>query len=781
MKIFKRLFLGLTILAILLIGGVFLAVNLIDPNDYKDKIQSLAMEKTGRSLAIDGDIGLSYFPWAGFSLGSISMANADGFGDSPFVQIDSAHIKVKLLPLLKKSVTVDTIELAGLNLDLQRAADGTTNWDDLVTAGNTTADSNNTENSTDNSAGTEPTNTSDNASDNALPELTIGSIVIKDAQINWNDKLNNTDAQLSAFNLTSDTVELARPFALETDFTVNSNSIGVQAQVTGAGKITIDLDNQQYQVQQLKLATTANGEAIPIQDFSIDLKGDVAADMLAQTASINSLVVDSTGVILSGDVKLTDLADNPTIGAALKSNTFNPLELATKLNIELPATHDPQVLKAASVAMNLSGSASAATLKELSIKLDDTTISGSATLPDLSRAVPPVTFELTLDAIDVDRYLASPNNGTTATATPSETPSETTGVTKDTSATGDTPIDLPVDLLRQLELDGIFKVGSFKVSNLTTQNIQIPVVAKNGKISVNDIKASLYEGQLASSVAIDVTGANPGYQFSTSVDKVQAEPLLQDLLQDTAPISGEAIISSSMSTTGNTVNQLIANLNGQYISDFTDGAINGINIGYQLRRAKSFFSNAAATAAEPVSKTDFSALHVSATVENGVIQSDDLDIRAPALRITGAGSVDLPQEFIDYTLTPKVVGSVQGQGGKDLDDLKGVAASIPVRGTFDELSRDFSGTIFAAMKSDFSNRAEDAAKALAKKERDKLKAEAKAKTDAAKRKAEEKLREEQTRLEQKAQEKIDAQKEKAQQAADELKSQAKDKLKNLFK
>ena len=52
MKIIKRLLLGLAVLAILLVGGIFLALNLIDPNDYKDKIQSLALEKTGRELSI---------------------------------------------------------------------------------------------------------------------------------------------------------------------------------------------------------------------------------------------------------------------------------------------------------------------------------------------------------------------------------------------------------------------------------------------------------------------------------------------------------------------------------------------------------------------------------------------------------------------------------------------------------------------------------------------------------------------------------------------------------
>ena len=765
MKIITRLFLGLAVLAILLVGGIFLALNLIDPNDYKEKIQSLALEKTGRELSIDGDIGLSYFPWAGLSLGSMAMANPEGFGDSPFVQIDSAQVKVKLLPLLKKSVEVNTVELKGLNLDLQRAADGTTNWDDLIA-----------ENSADTEVEAEAESQSDSSSGDAegLQDLVIGSIVISDAQIKWQDAQNNTDALLTSFNLSSDTIELAKPFSMTTDFIVESTSMGVSAQINGGGEITADPDNQKYQISQFKLATTAAGEAVPVQDFALDLEGDIVADLLAQTASITSLNLNTVGVELSGDVQLTNLDTNPTINSALKSNTFNPRTLAEKLNIELPATQDPQVLQTASVTMNLSGSAKAATLDELSIKLDDTTFGGSAALPDLTRAVPPVNFDLALDAIDLDRYLAPVTNAAATNDSGSDTVSTDSG-------TGDEPIALPVDMLRQLVVDGKFRIGSFKVSNLTTQNIEIPVSAKNGVISLNDIKASLYQGDMATNIVMDVTNTDPKFQFSTSVNKIQAEPLLQDLLQSSAPLSGEAIVSADITTTGGSVNELTRNLNGQFVSDFTDGAINGINIGYQLRRAKSLFTNAAETSNEPVSKTDFSALHLSAVINNGIIQSDDLDIRAPALRISGAGTVNLPDEYVDYTVNPGVVGTVQGQGGKDLEDLKGVTANIPIRGTFDELSNDFSGTVFAAIKNDFSNRAEDAAKALAKQEADKIKAEAKAKADAVKLQAQEKLDAEQARLEQQAQEQIEAQKARADQAVDEIKDRAKDKLKSLFK
>jgi AsmA protein len=42
----------------------------------------------------------------------------------------------------------------------------------------------------------------------------------------------------------------------------------------------------------------------------------------------------------------------------------------------------------------------------------------------------------------------------------------------------------------------------------------------------------------------------------------------------------------------------------------------------------------------------------------------------------------LSEETIDYTLTTKLVGSLEGQGGKSLEELKGVSIPVRVGGTY---------------------------------------------------------------------------------------------------
>ena len=114
---------------------VVLAVALlfiVDPNDYKGQIASAVEAQTGRTLTIEGDMALSVFPWLGLDIGKTQLSNAAGFGDAPMARMDAVQVRVKMLPLLRNDLEMDTVRLSGLQLNLARLADGSTNWDDLT-------------------------------------------------------------------------------------------------------------------------------------------------------------------------------------------------------------------------------------------------------------------------------------------------------------------------------------------------------------------------------------------------------------------------------------------------------------------------------------------------------------------------------------------------------------------------------------------------------------------------------------------------------------------------
>src|SRR5678815_5006052 len=84
----------------LIVIGLVLVLLFVDPNDYRDDIEKMVEEKTGRELTLSGDLKLSVFPWIALETGPASLGDAPGFGPEPFVSIKEAHLGVRLMPLL---------------------------------------------------------------------------------------------------------------------------------------------------------------------------------------------------------------------------------------------------------------------------------------------------------------------------------------------------------------------------------------------------------------------------------------------------------------------------------------------------------------------------------------------------------------------------------------------------------------------------------------------------------------------------------------------------------
>ena len=743
MKLLKWL-LGTVAVLVMVIGvGVAALVYLVDWNDFKDTIQNQVKKQTGRDLTITGDLSPSVFPWAGISIGEISLANAAGYGDTPFASIDSADVKVKLLPLIKREINVRTVQLKGLQLDLQREADGTTNWDDLLTS-TTTTTTQVDENNTDSQVTKEV-----EGSSATIAALSVGGIEVLDANVSWKDAVSGTDALLSGFNLTTGAIELEKPFALKVDFSVASKSMDLNANVTGGGELMVDLDSQVYSVKGFTLTTDAKGGALPNGQLVATLGADVTAQLAENTVDVASLTLSALGIKLEGALDVTSLDTEPSITGQFASNEFSPRELFGKLGIEPPVTADESVLSKASFKLALAATPASAALNDLSITLDDTQFTGSASVPSLAGAIPPLRFDFAVDSIDLDRYLPPASDAPADNAPESET----------VATTGDEVIELPIDMMRQLDIDGTFRVGDVKVSNLTTRDIVVPVKAAGGKLALAGIQAQLYEGKFDGTASINVTGKTPAFGVKMDLGGIKAEPLLADLLQKDSFLSGGGEVAADVTTSGNTVNAIKAGLNGKFNTAFTDGSINGINIGYQIRRAKAALTGKTLPEEEGAIKTDFTSLAVSGLFTNGVMSSDDLDMRSPLLRLSGTGKVDLPGEMVDYTLTTLITGTAQGQGGAELSELKGVKLDIPIKGSFDELAANFAGVILSGMKNNITGNV----KALADQKAAELKAQAQEKADALKADAEAEL------------------KAKAEKAAGDAVDQAKDKLKGLFK
>ena len=117
-------------------------------------------------------------------------------------------------------------------------------------------------------------------------------------------------------------------------------------------------------------------------------------------------------------------------------------------------------------------------------------------------------------------------------------------------------------------------------------------------------------------------------------------------------------------------------MSGSAKFEFTNGAIRGINIAKTMRGLTTgILSGWQENAAE---KTDFATLGASFKIAKGQAQTADLRLAGPLVRMTGAGTVDLPGKTLKFRVDPQLVASLEGQGGKT--DLQGLGVPIMIAG-----------------------------------------------------------------------------------------------------
>ena len=346
MKLLKWLVVGIVSLVLIVGIGLVVIVNSVDWNDYRETIQSQTAKHTGRELTITGDLSPSFFPWTGISIGGVTLANAEGFEGDLFAKVDSADVKVEVLPLLKREINVRSVELHGLNINLQRNAQGVTNWDDLTQRESTTT-TETEEGTTTEVEGNSPT----------IAALAVGGINISGADVSWQDDMAGTDVQLSDFALKTGAIELNKPFDFSSTFNINSNSMSLQAGVKALAEVSVDLDNQVYGLSGLGLDLDAKGEQFPNGALVAALNGNLIAELANETVDVSGLVLKTMGIELTTDAKVTGLNTEPVVVATAKSNDFNPTEILTALGVELPEMADASVMSSGSIAMNINASA----------------------------------------------------------------------------------------------------------------------------------------------------------------------------------------------------------------------------------------------------------------------------------------------------------------------------------------------------------------------------------------------------------------------------------------
>ncbi len=525
---------GLVLLLVILAAVVAATFN---PNDYKPMIVKLVQDKKQRTLNIEGDIKLAFWPKIGANLGKVSLSEHNG--DKQFAAINSAKVSLALMPLLKKQLVVDTIYVDGATANIVRYKDGTTNFDDLL---------------------------SKEEEESEQIKFDVDGVNVTDSAVTFTDEQANASYSISKFNLKTGHVALAQPFDLATDFVVTASQPKVNAKASIKGNFMADPEAKHYVVKGLD--AKINGDLATISKADITISGDVdakpdtmellvdslklafkgdmdgarlTADVAAPKLTVQqnevsgkevkvSLTQEKAGDKAKADLVLADVQGSPSavkssgisgeISATqgkrdvkgsfsspftgnLEKMVFDLANLVGKLDIKDPALPNGGIK--GGFAMKLHADVKQEQVNsDFNLAVDTTKLKGTVALASFSK--PNIKFSLNGDQLDLNKLLG------TKTAEKSKPEEKTAAAGK--------PADLSA--LKDLLLQGTVNIGSIVYDKYRLTGLNLAVKADGQQLNVSPFAVKFDDTNIKGSFGISRFD-KPIYHFDVDMDKLDAD------------------------------------------------------------------------------------------------------------------------------------------------------------------------------------------------------------------------------------------------------------------
>jgi AsmA protein len=231
-------------------------------------------------------------------------------------------------------------------------------------------------------------------------------------------------------------------------------------------------------------------------------------------------------------------------------------------------------------------------------------------------------------------------------------------------------------------------ISGLSIGKLRLAPVSVDATIANGVLDLALSKTGLYDGRVQGRVTVDASGPALTHALRFDLEGVRAYPLLSDAA-DFDHIDGRMRARLDLRATGNSPHTFVSTLSGNADVSLQDGEVRSINIAQMVRTLMAQVLSGWQDGEQK--KTDFNQLSATFRLENGQATTTDLSLAGPLVRLRGAGTADLLTRQLSFRIDPKVVATLEGQGGPT--DPLGLGVPVIVRGDWDapEIYPDIAG------------------------------------------------------------------------------------------
>ncbi|EOB3550301.1 AsmA family protein [Vibrio vulnificus] len=651
----KKLFLILAAPIAVVVMAAIALVTLVNPNQFKPLITEQVAKQTGLELVIEGDIEWQFFPSIGFSLGKTELKNPQGFSQENLFKVESVGIDISVMPLLDKVLQIGDVRLDGAEFHLETRKDGQKNIDALTQQQKAQQETVQQE------VSSEPTTDASQQPGAAADwRMELAGITVSNAKLVNQDRQAGTSLELYDVNFS------LSEFAFEqwTKAEFSAKGKNNQQQFSANGKLEFQLaqDFSSYALRNIELnsqfsdpATKMDTIKLVLDTFEFDKDNALTFEIKGQ----------ASGMALSanGSAQLH-------VDAAISTVMVKAFQLESQLNGKSLPQSPMKVAMSSEVTFDVPSSHLSLVLNKLTANAIALDGKADVTLAE----IPKVRFSLHSPEIDLDEFLG-------LTQPSQETASTNSTNDKNAHPEANNEVEPDLSALKTLDVIGQVSIDKFKANNAKLQNVITKFTVNRGIATLDRFDANLYQGSINASAKLDARRSPATYSVKKRIKGVQVQPLLVDVAQNDK-LEGTGNIDVDVKGSSLTPSGIQKNLVGTVEINFADGAVNGINVAQMIRENYAKIKGEKLDATDGVQKTDFSSMTATLTLNKGKVTTNNMHMQSPLLRIRGKGEANYINQTVDFTVSTSIVGSLEGQGGKDIDELRDVTIPINISGSW---------------------------------------------------------------------------------------------------
>jgi len=627
----------------------------------RDRLIEQVKAHTGRDLVVSGPTSLVVFPRLALSLADVALAAPPGMGGEPTLAVKTLEAEISLTALLTGQAGLGRLILVRPKIELRVDAQGRRSWDfaDIGPASAPFADSGRHNEGRRNEAprlvpvsapapGVAPSSGGNVAA--MLRTLSPVSIGVREGSLHYGDERSGVSYDVAALDADLLLGDGEGPLQGKGSF------VWHEATMTAAA----DLSSLRALIEEgaARLSLRLTGRPVEARyDGSIDI---------------------GAGLALKGTLDL-------------KSTSLETLS-AWAGSTPLAAARDAGAL---AISSSLTFDNGRVALADLTGTLGDTSLSANLTI-EPRPARPYASGTVQLSALDVGGLLLRPASDAAPEPAMSERPpvqggppkgSRVRGFTKRAGGTDWSDDSIDPAPLALADADLTVAADRLIYKDVKTGPVRLSLALDDSVARLTLREVLLYEGRARGVATLDGRGQAPAVTVKMLLEGVAAQPLLKDALGFDW-LEGKATLTVALAGQGGTERQIVSTLNGKIDLAASNGTIDAIDVGKILRGIEQ--GRFAGLRVAQGEKTPFSELAGSFTLANGIADNQDLRLVSPNLRITGAGSFNLPARSLDYTVRAKVA-TLNASTERAVVNLSNVEIPVRIEGAWDKPTFSLAG------------------------------------------------------------------------------------------